>query len=278
VITGVSVDRVRRDGDRYVVRAGAHRFEADNVVIASGTFQEPEVPAFASELDPAITQMHSSEYRNPSQLQAGPALVVGAAHSGSDVALDVSANHQTTLAGKINGELPFQFDSPVARVVLPVLWFVANHVLTMRTPLGRKGRHHVRAHGGPLLRVKRADLDAAGVHRTEARVVGVRDGLPLLDDGRMLDVANVIWCTGFGKDVSWIDGVVTGADGWPEQKRGAVESSPGLYFVGLPFLDSFASMLVGGAGRDAARVVRQIAARRRAAASTPQVSEAILVG
>ena len=276
VITGVGVDRIRRDGDRYIVRAGAHRFETDNVVVASGTFQEPIVPEYATELDPAITQMHSSGYRNPSQLQDGPVLVVGAAHSGADIAFDVAATHETVLAGKVNGELPFAFESRVARVVLPIMWFVANHVLTLRTPLGRKARGHVRSHGGPLLRVKRAHLLAAGVERTESRVVGVRDGRPQLADGRVLDVANVVWCTGFGKDVSWIEAAVTGADGWPEQTRGVVESSPGLYFAGLPFLDSFASMLIGGAGRDAKRVARHIAARERAGAPAPRGSGAVL--
>ena len=86
VITGVPVDRLRREGDRYEVRAGAHRFVADNVVIASGTFQEPIVPELAAELDPGIRQMHSSEYRRPGQLQPGPVLVVGASHSGADIA------------------------------------------------------------------------------------------------------------------------------------------------------------------------------------------------
>ena len=87
VITGVSVDSLRKDGDRYVLRAGAHRFVADNVVVASGTFQEPIVPDFARDLDPAIRQLHSDDYRNPSQLQEGPALVVGCSHSGADIAL-----------------------------------------------------------------------------------------------------------------------------------------------------------------------------------------------
>jgi putative flavoprotein involved in K+ transport len=128
-------------------------------------------------------------------------------------------------------------------------------------------RREIRSGGGPLLRVKRAHLLEAGVDRTDARVAGVRDGRPVLDDGRVLDVANVVWCTGFGKDVSWIDIPVTGEDGWPEQTRGVVESSPGLYFVGLPFLYAFASMLVGGVGRDAARVADHIAAR-----SAPQAA------
>jgi putative flavoprotein involved in K+ transport len=260
VITGVRVDRLSRNGERYVVRAGAHRFTADNVVVATGTFQEPVVPDFAAELDPQIRQVHSSEYRRPAQLAPGGVLVVGASHSGADIALEVAADHRTVLSGRVNGELPFDIEGPVARVALPILWRIANHVLSMRTPIGRKARLKVRAHGGPLLRVKRAHLRGAGVEHVEARVKGVDEGRPVLADGRVLDVANVIWCTGFRKDVSWIDLHVTGEDGWPEQTRGVVESSPGLYFVGLPFLYSFASMLIGGVGRDAARVAEHIVA------------------
>jgi putative flavoprotein involved in K+ transport len=275
VITGVSVDSLRREGDRYVVRAGAHRFVADNVVVASGTFQEPIVPEFAGELDPSIVQMHSNDYRNPSQLQDGPTLVVGCAHSGADVALEVAATHPTIVSGRVNGEAPFDIEGRVARLVIPLLWFVANHVLTVRTPMGRKARHHVRHSGGPLLRVKRAHLDAAGVERTEHRVTGVVEGKPVLADGRVLhDVANVVWCTGFGKDISWIEIPVAGEDGWPEQERGVVTSSPGLYFVGLPVLYAFASMLVGGVGRDANYVARHIAARRRTAAPAQELAAA----
>ena len=261
VITGVEVDRLGRSGESYLVRAGAHRFAADNVVVASGTFQEPIVPQFAAELDPRIRQMHSIEYRNPGQLQPGPVLVVGASHSGADIAVEVAAGHPTVLSGRVNGELPFDIEGRVARVALPMLWRVANHVLTMRTPVGRKVRAKVRAHGGPLLRVKRVHLREAGVEHTEARVEEIRDGKPVLAGGRVLDVANVIWCTGFGKDVAWIELPVTGDDGWPEQELGVVESAPGLYFVGLPFLFSFASMLVGGVGRDAQRVAEHIADR-----------------
>ena len=260
VITGVRVDRLSRDGERYLVRADAHRFTTDNVVVASGTFQEPIVPGFAAELDPKIRQLHSGEYRRPAQLAPGPVLVVGASHSGADVALEVAAEHPTLLSGRVNGELPFDIEGPVAHIALPILWRIANHVLTMRTPIGRKARVEIRAHGGPLLRVKRKHLRDAGVELVETRVDGAADGRPVLADGRVLDVANVIWCTGFGKDVSWIDMPVTGEDGWPEQTKGVVESAPGLYFVGLPFLYSFASMLIGGVGRDAGHVADHIVA------------------
>src|SRR4051812_19373014 len=97
VRTGVSVDCLEKVGDRYVVTSGHRWFEADNVVVASGTWQSPIVPEFADELDPRIRQMHSAEYRNPSQLQDGPVLVVGASHSGPDIAVEVVREHKTYL-------------------------------------------------------------------------------------------------------------------------------------------------------------------------------------
>ena len=144
----------------------------------------------------------------------------------------------------------------------------------MSTPIGRKIRSEIRSHGGPLIRVKLADLEAAGVERVLNRTVGVEDGRPVLDDGRVLDVANVVWCTGFRNDLSWIRiPFDLDEDGYPEQWRGAVASVPGLYFVGMLFLHSFSSMLVLGAGRDSEQVVKHLTARaasaRRAAGSEP---------
>jgi putative flavoprotein involved in K+ transport len=266
VRTGVRVDRVRRQGDRYLVTAGDRRYEADNVVVATGTFgRAPLVPAFASELDPGIRALHSSEYKNPAQLRDGAVLVVGASHSGGDVAYEVAAaGHRTILCGRPTGQLPFRIDSRVSRVVFPVLFFLWSRVVTIHNPLGRRLRSHTRFHGGPLLRVRAGDLAAAGVERAAARMVGVRDGRPVLADGRVLDVRNVVWCTGFRQDFGWIDLPVIGPDCWPEEECGIVAASPGLYFCGLSFQREFSSMLSGGAGRDAEIVAKHIAARSRA--------------
>jgi putative flavoprotein involved in K+ transport len=122
-------------------------------------------------------------------------------------------------------------------------------------------RTQVRHGGAPLLRYRRSDLRAAGVERVLERTVGVQDGLPVLEGGRVLDVKNVVWCTGFRPEFDWIRlPLEIGEDGYPVQYRGA-STTPGLYFVGLPFLHSFASMFIGGAGRDAQRVAEQIAAQ-----------------
>jgi putative flavoprotein involved in K+ transport len=265
VRSGVTVDGLERNGEGYVAVAGGRTFRADNVVVATGVFQHehPIVPEFASQLDPAIRQLHSADYRGPEQLQPGSVLVVGAAHSGGDIAYEVArAGHSTMLSGRDTGQIPVDINHPLAPLVFRILAFVWTRILTVSTPMGRKVKAEIRTHGGPLIRVKRKDLEAAGVERVLERTVGVEGGKPMLANGRVVDAANVVWCTGFENDYSWIRfPVPTEEDGYPEQRRGAAPSLPGLYFVGLPFLHSFASMLILGAGRDGGRVAKHIAAR-----------------
>ncbi|WP_306363566.1 NAD(P)/FAD-dependent oxidoreductase [Nocardia sp. CC227C] len=258
-----SVDRLTaRPEGGYRARIGADTITCDNVVVATGTFGRTSYrPEFAAELDPGITQLHSSEYRRPDQLQEGPALVVGASHSGTDIAYELAATRPTILCGRDCGQIPLRWDSRRIKVALPVLMFVWRHILTRRTPMGRKEMREVRFHGGPMLRVKRADLAARDVRRTTARVRGVRDGMPELDDGTVPDVRNVIWATGFQQVFDWIEVPVIGDDGWPQEYRGVVDESPGLFFCGLSFQYAFSSMVFPGVGRDAEYVARRIAAR-----------------
>ena len=262
VRSSVAVDRLTRSGARYLISAGHRTLMADNVVVATGVMQRPVIPSFAAKLHPEIRQLHSNDYRSPTQLCEGPVLVVGASHSGADIALEVAPTHETILAGRHPGEVPFRLESRVTRFIFPVLRFVATRVLTTGTPIGRKVEPELRAHGGPLLRVKEKHLEAAGVERVLSRVVGVQEGMPVLEDGRVVQVSNVVWCTGFRNDFDWIELPVFDDDGLPRQQRGVVADSPGLYFVGLVFLHSFSSMLILGAGRDGGHVARHIASRR----------------
>jgi putative flavoprotein involved in K+ transport len=226
------------------------------------SFQVPRVPPFASCLGPDVVQLHSATYRNPSQLRDGGVLVVGAGNSGAEIALEVAGRHPTWLAGRESGQVPFRIEGAVGRFVFQPLWlrFVGHRVLTVDTPIGRGMRPRLMAHGAPLVRVKPKDLAAAGVQRVP-RVVGVRDGHPLLADQRVLEVANVIWCTGYGPDFSWIDLPVFGEQAHePMHYRGVVASQPGLYFVGLFFLYAMSSGFLPGVDRDAEHVVQAIMA------------------
>jgi putative flavoprotein involved in K+ transport len=261
VRTGISVDALSRANGRFVVSAGEFSFEAENVVVATGAHRIPKVPSFAPELDPRIVQLHSCEYRNPSQLHEGDVLLVGAGNSGAEIALELSRTRSCWLAGPNTGQIPVRHGTIPARLGFRVFRFAGHRVLKVDTRLGRKLGPKLLSKGDPLIRTRRKDLSAAGVERTP-RVVGVRDGLPVLEDDRVLEVANVIWCTGFRTDFGWIDLPVFGDDGQPRHYRGVVESEPGLYFLGLVFLYSFSSDVLPSRGRDAEYIAKHIAARK----------------
>jgi putative flavoprotein involved in K+ transport len=260
---GVTVDRLSRDGDRFLIAAGDERLSATNVVVAMSNCQMPWVPPFAAELNQDIVQIHSKEYRNPSQLQDGPVLVVGAGNSGADIAIEVVQSHPTLMAGKETGHIPFRIETFVARnLLVRIVRFIGHRVISVRTPIGKKLRPKMLHMAPPLVRVKPKDLIAAGVERVP-RVVGVKDGRPQLEDGRTVDVSNVIWCTGFRPGFSWIDLPILGDRQEPEHESGIVPSEPGLYFVGLHFLHSLTSETINGVPRDAKRVADHMAARDR---------------
>jgi putative flavoprotein involved in K+ transport len=265
VRTGVTVDRLAKEGDRFVVSAGDLRLTADTIVVASGAYHRPRVPAFAAQLDPAVVQLHSSQYRNPSQLREGGVLVVGAGNSGAEIAMESSRQHTVWLSGRDTGQEPTRAGSLPDRLLTPFLWFLASRVLNVKTPIGRAVRDRFLdpPRGIPLGRVRRKDIPAAGIDRVP-RTAAVRDGFPVLEDGRIMKVANVIWCTGFVTDFSWIDIPIFGENGFPRHDRGVVAGQPGLYFMGLLFLSTLSSALVGGVARDAEHIVRHIVSTRSA--------------
>lgn len=263
VRTGVRVDRVRREGDRFVASAGERRWESWNVVVATGGCQAPKVPNFADQLGDHIVQLHSSDYRNPSQLPPGPVLVVGMGNSGAEIARDLAATHPTSIAGTPTGELPVRLNRATARFVLPVIRFLGTRVLTQGNPLGRAAAAAFR--GAPLIRTKVADLVDAGVQRVP-RVVAARAGQPVLADGTTREVSSVIWCTGYRDDFGWIDLPAFDEHGEPRHRRGVADSVPGLYFLGLEFLYAVTSATIPGVGRDA----RYLARRMRAVSPAAQ--------
>src|SRR5688572_27147501 len=259
VRTGVKVDRLSKTGSRFEVISGEHTLFAENVVVATGAYHNPRIPPVARGLDESIVQLHSKEYRNPSQIQEGGVLVVGAGNSGAEIATELAPHHQTWLSGRDTGQEPTRAGSLPDHLFTPIMWFMATQVLKVNNPLGRKARDYFLdpPRGISLGRIRRTDFAAAGIERVP-RMTGVRNGRPALEDGRVLEVSNVVWCTGFSPDYEWIDLPLPIRYGAPVHTRGVVESCAGLYVVGLPFLYSLSSALVGGVGRDAGYIVERI--------------------
>jgi putative flavoprotein involved in K+ transport len=255
VRTRTRVVRLSRLGRGYRVETTAGTFDADQVVVAMASYQKRRVPDFAVGLAPDVVQLHASEYRNPAQLRDGAVLIVGAGNSGAEIAVELAGRHRIWMSGRDTGQVPFRIDGLPARLFLYrlILRVLFHRIFTVSTPIGRKMRPKVLGRGAPLIRTRRAVLASAGVERV-ARTVGLRDGRPVLEDGRALDVANVIWCTGFDPGFSWIDLEIFDGGGEPRHASGVVEEAPGLYFVGLHFLHAFSSGMIHGVSRDAARI------------------------
>jgi len=181
VRSGMRVRRVGRVDAGFIVETDTDSYACASVVVATGMHTRPVVPALARDLDPGLTQLHSLEYRNTGQLAPGGVLVVGAANSGTDVALEsAAAGHPTWLAGRHPGQLPVNIDRRSAQVLTPAFMFLHRHVMTLDTPIGRRMARQLRGHGVNLIRNKLADLDAAGIVRI-GRITDVRDGHPVAD-------------------------------------------------------------------------------------------------
>ena len=130
---------------------------------------------------------------------------MGAGNSGAEIAMELAPHHQTWLSGPHTGQEPARAGTRLDHLLTPMMWFVATR-LTVKTAFGRKLRDHFLdpPRGIPLGRVRRKDFAPAGIERVP-RMTGVKNGYPSLENGRVLEVSNVIWCTGYTPNYDWID-------------------------------------------------------------------------
>ena len=248
------------NAEHFVLRTdgSSASIEAENVIVATGAFQRPNVPGVATRLSSHIHQLHSSEYRNPFELPDGPVLVVGAGNSGAQIALELAQSRKVWLAGRDTGHVPRRL---LARDIFDWLWPVMRRA-TSDTRLGRTMRANILSSGDALIGIPERDLREAGVTRV-GRLNDERDGLPVCGD-QVLEPSVIVWCTGFAPDYRWIDLPVFGDDGFPRHARGVVSEAAGLFFLGLRFQYRLNSSLIGGAGEDAAYVADLVAERSEA--------------
>jgi putative flavoprotein involved in K+ transport len=249
-----SVTSLTRGDDTYVAKAGGEVLEARQVVVATGPFQVPFIPAIADALDPGVHQIHSAHYRRPETLPAGKVLVVGAANSGCQIAQELSATHSVELSA--GQRLPAIPQRPLGRDIWAWATALRLDQVTADSRLGRRlaGRDQVIG-AGPRQLARRHGI------RIRPRAAGAAGRTVTFADGSAADFDAVVWATGFRADHTWIDiPDVTDERGRIRHQRG-VTPSPGLYMLGLTWQHTRGSALLGWVGRDAAFLAGQIARR-----------------
>ena len=243
------VRSLRKDDDGFVLDANGTAIRARAVVVATGPFQAPSVPAFAGGLAPEVFQTHSTGYRRPADLPEGRVLVVGGGNTGFQIAKEVAGSREAHLAiGSRQTPLPQRL------LGRDLFWWLTKLGLLSKTVDSRIGR---RAQSrDTLIGSSPRDVKRHGVV-VRPRAVGAEGRTVRFADGTGLEVDAVIWATGYRPDHSWIDLPVVGDDGRPRHRRGVTDVA-GLYFLGLSWQHTRGSALLGFVADDTAYIAGRI--------------------
>ena len=245
------VQSVASTNDGFVLDLGERTLEAGQVVVATGPFQVPNVPAFAVDLAPNVAQMHSTGYRRPSDVPEGTVVVVGGGNTGFQIAKELSAAHSVHLAiGSRQTPLPQRL------LGQDLFWWLTKTGLikkTVESRVGRRARDRDTLIGSSTRDAKRHGVEI------KPRVVGASDGAVTFEDGSELGVDAVIWATGYRSDYSWVDVPVFDQAGRVLHRRGVTDYA-GLFFLGLTWQYTRGSALLGWVKDDAEFIAEHIAA------------------
>ncbi|MBP1153389.1 MULTISPECIES: NAD(P)/FAD-dependent oxidoreductase [unclassified Paenibacillus] len=252
VLLTMQVQELKKTGDRYTVQTNRGLFSTKSVIVSTGPFQKPIIPAFAEKLPTDIIQLHTSAYTNPAQLRKGPVLIVGAGNSGAQIAVELADSRDVYLSvGHRIKFLPLQFAGRSIFGWLKKLGMLQAH---RRTVIGSWFRRQK----DPVFGMELRKLVRKGSVTTKPRTVGISGDSICFADHTDVRVSNVVWATGFSSDYSWL--AIPGAldsSGRPLHDRG-VSPVTGLCFLGLPWQHTRGSALIGGVGEDASYVVSRI--------------------
>jgi putative flavoprotein involved in K+ transport len=244
------VSKVVRDGDHYVATTDDTSIEARQVVVATGPFQTPFVPAMSNDADPAITQVHSSTYQRPGDLPPGPVLVVGGGNSGCQIARELASSHRVELAvGKKSPVIP-------QRLLGRDIWWWGSKLGVSKVTVGSKLGERLSTRD-PIIGQGPRSLIRVGVTLRKA-VRSIAGRTVTFEDQATSEPSTIVWATGFHGEYGWID--VPGVfdeEGRPRHRRG-VTAAPGLYFIGLSWQWTRGSALLGWVGDDAGYLAGRI--------------------
>ncbi|GAA4306009.1 flavin-containing monooxygenase [Nibribacter koreensis] len=248
-----TVTSVSKADGVFIIQTNIQTFQARQVVIATGPFQKPYIPQYSTSLNPQVLQVHSSQYQNPSQLPAGPVLVVGAGNSGAQIAVELSQTHAVHLS--IRKKLAF---SSLTKWGKSVFWWGTTTGVLFAGPSTFLGKKLYRQQDVIYGRELEKAIDSKQI-QVRSEIADIDEQEVLFKDGSRSAFQTIIWATGFQPDYSWlqIEGAVN-QRGAPLHHQG-ISPVPGLFYVGLSWQTSRSSALMLGAGRDAKFIAAQLA-------------------
>lgn len=242
---GIHVKNVSKIDDFFSLETNKGVVEARTLVVATGPFHTPRIPSFSKKLSKDIVQLHSSSYKNPSQLKDGNVLVVGAGNSGAQIAVELANTHKTYLStiGKLRFLPLFIMNKNI------FWWFDKIGILkaTRDSFIGRK----LQLYGDPIFGTQLKTKMKAGLVHLRERTKTASENEVIFADASPLKVDNIIWATGFRPNYDWLNlPNLVDKQGNIIHKRGITQQK-GVFFLGLPWQYRRGSSLLEGVGKDA---------------------------
>ncbi|MGG3573991.1 NAD(P)/FAD-dependent oxidoreductase [Bacillus gobiensis] len=252
VKTNTPVIKVEKKDDIFIITTNQGNIQSTQVIIASGAFQKPFIPAIVKkngETEPF--QIHSSSYDSPKQLNEGSVLVVGGGNSGAQIAVELAKEKSVTLA--VSHPLKFLPLRFLGKSTFHWLDFLGLLYVGINT---KKGKWFSKQ-SDPIFGYELKKLIKENKIDVKPRVIKIEGNQAVFEDNSISSFENIIWSTGFISDYDWID--INGAlkNGKPVHERG---KSPvkGLFFIGLPWQYQRGSALICGVGKDAEFLIEHI--------------------
>jgi putative flavoprotein involved in K+ transport len=239
---------MQRHGETFVLQTTHGAYQAATVIVATGPFHHPRIPAFASALSQEVQQLHSASYHNPSQIPPGSVLVVGAGDSGAHIAAELAHSHPVSLAAAH----PLYF-VPLTLLGKSLFWHL-DHLRLLEVDGERSLGRWLKAQPEPVLGLELKLALKDRQVQIRPRATSALGTVVQFADGSQAQLRTVIWATGYRQDFSWIR--IPGALDERGQLKAhqGVSTAPGLFFLGFPWQPSRGSALVGWVGKDARRL------------------------
>jgi putative flavoprotein involved in K+ transport len=250
---GVQVKQLFKDGATFVAELVDGELLRTRVVInATGSNQQPSIPAFSKLLSSQVLQIPAVAYRAPYSLVGrSRVLVVGDGATGRQIALELAhAGHEVSLARGRKRKL-------VPNVMLgrDVFWWL-NMVGVLRAPTGGAVASILRKRDPiPAASANDAVLNAIGVH-LQGRASDASVDHVTFSDGHKQAYDAIIWAAGYREDNHWISPEIKVQDQYIGMQ--GLTPEPGLFVIGRKWLFCRASELVLGVEADARAVVEKV--------------------